>query len=360
MTVLHQTLEQYGAQFQQTRKGLYPGHFINTCDEYTNVVASAGLMDRSYTGHLHISGKDHVDYLHRITTNELRHLKPGESQTTVFTNEIGRIIDRVSLLKYDDRFHMLTSANGSAVLQGWLEKYIIIEDVSIADLSEELGVLTLFGPAAGALLNSSFEADLKQTGATFTTVRWRDFDITIVPTHELHLPGFDIVTARAALPGIWNQLVDNDARLKVQPMGENSYEILRIESAWPEKTKEITDDINPHEAAMLDYVDFDKGCYIGQEVIARLDSYEKVKKRLMGLVFANEIPQDELLNARVFLNDIEIGYLTSAVYSCELEKSIALCYISSRYLNPDEQVVVAHHDQAFSAKMVSLPFIARK
>jgi len=137
-------------------------------------------------------------------------------------------------------------------------------------------------------------------------------------------------------------------------MGEDAYETLRIESGWPVYSKDFDEEINPHETNMLPYVNFDKGCYIGQEVVARLDTYEKVQKHLMGIVLEDE-PQPNKKDP-IFLDDREVGYITSVTHSFDLNKTIALGYVRTKFIKEGADVRIGSQKNEMTGKIAKLPF----
>jgi folate-binding protein YgfZ len=139
----------------------------------------------------------------------------------------------------------------------------------------------------------------------------------------------------------------------VTPLGEEAYEVLRIEAGWPVAGRDYDDGLNPHEAKMHDFIDYDKGCYIGQEVIARLDTYEKVQRHLVGVIIEGD-PAAE--SSKIAVGEDEIGHLTSVTRSPSLNKAIALGYIRSKYMESTEDVIIITDSQKLSGRVVNLPF----
>ena len=138
--------------------------------------------------------------------------------------------------------------------------------------------------------------------------------------------------------------------------GEESYGIYRIEQGLPLAPNELNDVYNPQEAGLIDYVDFDKGCFIGQEVIARLQNYDKVQKRLTGLKFNEPI---ETNNGQITVEDNgkEVGTVTSYTFSYKLNSPIGLAYIHNSYLKPKTQLLLKlPRNKVVKAEVHLLPF----
>lgn len=324
-------------------------------EEYSAARNGVVLMTRSYSAIIKVFGKDHVDLLHRLTTNEIRNLKPGEGAISIFTNEKGRIVDRFTLYKFEDEMLLITSPQNSEKTAAWIDKYIFVEDVKVQNLTPTMGILTLFGPKSPYLLNSMFNDGFDAlVNHHFKKIQWNGKSLLICRTEELGCPGFDLILHSENLKELWEQLLELGTEFGLKPIGEEAYEILRIEAGWPLFGKDFDEDINPHEAQLLRYVSFTKGCYIGQEVVARLDTYEKVQKYLMGIILEGEAPPKS--KDAILIDGQEVGYLTSVTHSIALDKNIALGYVRTKFISEGAHIHINSEAKQISGKLVRLPF----
>ena len=211
-------------------------------------------------------GRDALDLLHRLSTNDLREIPPGRVVQTVLTTEKGRIVDAVYVLPAPSGYLLLTSIGAEEEIVRWIGKFTIMEEIELEVVTRTTAQLTLIGPdAQGALagIQSRTAGPIPRTavvtsgGLTLTHL--------IVPSGEA--PGF--LEAMLRTGGI--------------TMGMQAWEILRIMHGIPERPFELRADFNPYDVALRDAISYTKGCYIGQEVIARLDTYQKVRRLLVGL-----------------------------------------------------------------------------
>ena len=138
----------------------------------------------------------------------------------------------------------------------------------------------------------------------------------------------------------------------VLTMGEAAWEIWRIEQGIPAWGRELTATVNPLEAGLRFAISFHKGCYIGQEVIARLEHYEKVRRRLMGLYLEEEIPAGE---TRLEAEGREVGWLTSSIRSPRWGP-IGLGYVLREYAEPGRSISVRSGERTITARLAMLPF----
>lgn len=354
-SVLFDKQKSLGAKFGEFQDLQIPRFYSPVAEEYSTAKKNAALMDRSYLGHLRVHGHDHTDLLHRITTNELRTMKPGEGQINIFTNEKGRIVDRVALLKFENEMRLITDAGHENKIADWIAKYTFIEDVKTEDISESCGILSVFGPQSSAFLRTLFNFESSDIAHyNFKETIWNKQPLKIVRTGELTIPGFHLIIKTDSLVELWELLLEQGQQFDLKPMGEDAFETLRIESGWPVYGKDFDEEINPHEAQMLQYADFNKGCYIGQEVVARLDTYEKVQKYLMGIVLEGDTRANE--KDPIFMKDEEVGYLTSVTHSFDLNQNIALGYVRSKFIEENVKVRVGSANSEIVGQVVKLPF----
>ena len=241
---------------------------------------AAAVLYPNHAGRLKLTGADARDLLNRLSTNYIDPIgTPGSVVPTVLTSDRGRIVDLVHLAHCGDRQLLLTSPGRQDGVIAFLDKYTIMEDLEVADITPNTAMLTLTGPAAG---------DIRQQTAIppgITPIALPDADSDNsddggdaagrAPTHHFIAP--DAASA-AALAAALRQA-------GAVPISAAAAETLRISRRQPAYGAELGDAYNPLEAGLIGAIDFHKGCYIGQEVIARLDTYQKVQKRLVALRF---------------------------------------------------------------------------
>lgn len=248
---------------------------------------------------LRMRGTDSLDFLNRMSTNETVNLSVGQAVETVLTDEKARILDDLVVVALEDGVLLLSSRPDVGFTMDWLNRYIIMDDVT---LKPELELnLILSCPGEGRDGGNGHPTDYGVGAHVFPT-RFGNY---------LALPGnpLDALEGQAARRG--------SVRID-----ETMFEVLRVEKGAPDWPAELSDRFNPLEAGLERAVSFTKGCYIGQEVIARLDSRDKVKRRLTGFRFESPV----ISGADIFWQDRKIGEATSSVVSPEYGP-IALGYV---------------------------------
>ncbi len=311
-------------------------------DEYHAARTSAALRDAQASFHLYMRGADHLDFLHRMTSNDFHNLQIGHGLETVFIEQRARILDLATCYRGPDATALILSPDSRATIPAWLDRFIFAEALELADRTDETAMFELVGPHVAELVTRVLNANL----ATFQDHQLLDSQVAdglwLARTAGPGLRAFgppDVVKA------LWQRL----AAAGASPIGAATWEILRVEQGLPLLGRELTQNYNPWEAGLGRAIHLDKGCYIGQEVIARLDTYDKVKQHLVGLrLFTAKLPptgQPLRDGAR------EVGRITSAVHSPSLGP-IALAYVRR---SACVEGTVLDADEA-QATVVSLPF----
>jgi len=327
-------------------------------DELNSLYKGVGLRDISSSGVIELRGNDVLDFLHRISTNSITDLPKEKIANTIFTTEKGRIIDISFLFNFMEFQLLICSAEQQEKVMRWINKYIISDDIIQTDISEKYTIFELLGPQvesfiimiSGNAVNSIQENSFKvinTDGIIFFLAKLRDrngkmkFWIIADPNYGQQLVRY---------------MLENKSIFNFNLIGDRASEIYRIEQGIPSAPNEINDQYNPHEARLMNLVDSKKGCFIGQEVIARLETYDKVQKYLMGVEFSQEVEEDQKFN---LFNDegTEAGEVTSYIYSPNFKKHIGLAYIKKAFLQEGRSLTAKSSDGISVNVLVhSLPF----
>ena len=275
-----------------------PTFFRDPAREVRAALEGAGMTDASYRSRLRLSGPDGIDLLHRISSNDLLHLEAGRAQATVLTTEKGRIVDLLLVAKRGEDCLLVGSGGSEEEVIRWVDKYTITENLALEPLTARTFMITLLGPGAEAAARSAVGDGAGGTGASWpggVDIFREGGDLP-----RVHLTG-PVESAGA----VWRGL----RGAGVEEVGYHAWELLRIMHGIPERPGELNEAFNPYAVGLRDAISFTKGCYIGQEVIARLDTYQKVRWGLSGLVSRSDrfAPGTAILDAE----GREIGSITS-------------------------------------------------
>ena len=247
----------------------------------TNKVQSkSGILENYPFDVLTMTGNESVDFLQRISTNDFGMFKSGDIQKTLFISEKGRVIDIVWVIHQTSHLLLLLSSGMAKEVSDWLNKYIIMEDIVIEDVSSQYAVDIHFDE----FIENGFRTDYFGFSACFVMKK---------------------KSANKSAPSslLSPALVKRDAQ---------SFELWRIENGIPSIKKELVQDYNPLELNLWDWISFTKGCYIGQEVVARLDTYNKIQRILCKINSEQPIAEG---NICLDSDGNEAGKITSVVQS---------------------------------------------
>ncbi len=271
--------------------------------DYQALTSGAAVQPRPDFGVLRLKDRDRVDFLQRMTTNDIDCLQPGQAAVTILTSPMARIDAVFSVLCRQDDLLLLASEGQAGDLRQRLQSQIFFMDkVTVTDDSAELGRLRLLGQTAAELLQSVClpkpEADDQ-----FLV----DDDVTVLRQNRYDLPGFEIIASVDAVVALQERLAGAGAVILA---GNDSYEARRVALGRPLPGKELTDAFTPLETGMAWVCAENKGCYTGQEIIARQLTYDKVTRSLVRL--RSEVPLPE--GATVSVNKRSVGTITSCAH----------------------------------------------
>ena len=290
------------------------------------------FVDRSALGVLKFTGESRLDLLNRMSTQAVEGLESGEGRATILTTDIGRIIDRLRLYATSDAVYALTGEGNAEAVARYLLRFVFFnDDFRLEDLSAETAIFAVYGAAAAERLRSLWGEAV---------------DIPLHHWRQLSLDGLTVYLHRTdPVAGggyfVMGDVADKEAIARVlaeaaiTPAGRDAFAYLRIESGLPAFGRELTQDYIPLEANLWADVSFDKGCYTGQEVIARMESRGRLAKQLVFL--RPEAPVDA--GAEIEADGKTAGTVTSAADGPA--GPVALGYVKTRFLDEQEGTFTA-------------------
>jgi folate-binding protein YgfZ len=345
---LHFLHEQAGARFQDVGGREVVADYGNEEAEYQAAREAVALHDASYREALRITGEDRTSFLHGMVTQDVKGLAPGAAAYTAMITVKGAMVADARLLKREADLLLDMEPGHGTKEKEFLEKFLISEDAELHEASGELGVLRLLGPRSAGLLEAvlggSF-APLPQDATRAVTLAGQQ--VLLVGHTALEPHGVDLMVARGGLDAVWRALVEAGAR----PLGFRALELLRVEAGVPRYGQDMVDTTIPLEANLTHAISYQKGCYIGQEVIARATFRGHMNRKLAGLLLgeAEVAPGTELKKG-----DKKVGWLTSVVRSPRKGQRVALGYVHRDHLEPG--TVLTLGEGPSEATVAALPF----
>lgn len=286
-----------------------PLHYGDEGHEYHAALTSAVLMDRSHEGRFEIAGSSRLDLLHRISTNDLLTLAPNEGRPTIFTNANARILDRATIYHRGESALVLTEPGRGATLRAYLQRNIFFnDDARLRDLADTTRQFVIHGATADAI-GSSLAPKLASPLADMHSADIRIGGAPVVITRDKPLVGghWRLIVANEHAADVWAALLD--ANVDLTPAGSLTYNVLRIRAGRPGVGRELSSEYLPLEVGLWDEVSFTKGCYTGQEILARMESRGRLAKTIVLLALEQWVEAP----AKISVDGREIGTLTSSV-----------------------------------------------
>lgn len=293
--------------------------------EYRAAKEQAAWVDLSNREQLQVTGPDRVSFLQGMVTNDVEQLAVGASCQVAMLTAKGAMVGEGRVVKLPEVMLVDTGAGfGQAVLD-FLNKYLISEEAELAS-APELAMVGLVGPAA-ATWAESLPSEVK---------------VATLP--GLLGAGVDVLVKRAALPTVF-------ASLGALPkLSDATFEVLRVEAGVPKFGADMSETTIPLEANLEKAIHYQKGCYIGQEVIARATYRGQMNKKLVGVLLGEATPEP---GSELKLGDKRVGRLQSVVRSEARGQTVALAYVQRDHLTPGTRLEVG---TGGVAEVVALPF----
>ena len=306
---------------------------------YDAVHRAVGLIDRSARVRLEVTGPDRAKFLHNLTTNEVKRLPAGRGCEAFVTSLQGKTLGYVTLLVTEERILLRTDPGGLEFVLPHFAKYGALDEVEWADVSPDTFELHLAGPNARALLERiggaiPEDADYRHLARTIAGREAR-----VVREAPAGPPGLTLIGLRSDLPEIAGAVREAGAALGLVEVDGQAAEALRIEAGTPAFGRDVRPENLPQEVGRdARAISFVKGCYLGQETVARIDALGHVNKILKGLRIACEAvpPAGTPLEA----GGKVVGTITSAASSPTTGGPIALAYLKVAFATPGTEVMV--------------------
>ncbi len=360
---LEKVHERLGARFREEDNWRVPTSYGDEKAEYATVrEGGAGLIDLSSRGRLRVAGSEAIMFLNGLITNDMKTLAENRWMAAAFPNVQGRLIAAVRVVRLADEstkekasptFLIESEAATHESVLKTISRFTMAGDFRVTDLTSETMLLSVQGEGATEIARKVLGeavAGIPRDGAL--AIDWQQSVVTVIRATHTGEDGFDLIVNTTEAVAIWDSLIEAGA----QPVGDDALEILRIEAGIARYGRDMDETNVVTETNLEDAVSFTKGCYIGQEIIARIKYRGHVAKKLSGLMFE----QDEPIEVGATIKSAEgkdIGRVTSVARSPRLKRTIALGYVRYEYLAAGTSVNVTAGGREVVATVSQLPFV---
>ena len=349
---IHQML---GATFTEVAGWELPQHFGDPTAEYAAVRHRVGLCDLSHRSLVRITGADRQRFVQAMVSNDTERLQPGEGCYATFLTNKGKLIADFVVYATDDAYWLDLEPQRAHTLIEALDFFVIADDVTFHDATTEWGTISLQGPDAADLLTLAVGCEVPDLPEyAHTTCRLGGHEVRLIRRSHTGELGYQLLAPNEALPAVWEAVWQHRDACDARAVGLEALDVLRIEAGLPVLGRDMTEDTMPVEANLFDAISYTKGCYVGQEVIARIDARGHVNRKLVGLTLAGEtVPAS---GSSIHTPEREVGWITSATHSLALDQNIALGYVRREVVKPGTQLEVQANGRPLQAIVVELPF----
>ncbi len=293
---------------------------------------------------IRLEGKDRIDFLHRLTTNDLLSAAPGQGRYTLFLTTRGRVVDLALALLQEEAVFLIPSAGNAEPIRALLDGYLFREEVALR-CDEDLACGLLFGAGARATLERATGGPWEGDGlGDHRPCRIAGTGGRAARVLPMQGHAFLLVFDKGALRGVESALVDAGAA----PAAESVLESCRVEAMLPALGRELSEEFNPWEVSLDRAIHLQKGCYLGQEVVARLHTYRKVQRRLAGFELSGALPR---LPAPLFVGAQNEGTITSAASAPDGNRWFALGVVRAALCKPNQELRAGAPDSPISCRV---------
>lgn len=348
LTELHRS---EGARLREICGWLLPADYGDPVAEHRAVMTGVGLMDRSLQGKATVTGRDRAAFLQGMLTNEVTTLRAGQGCPAAFLDAHGKVVSLLAVYVLDDRVLLELPAGSTEKFLQAIDKFLISEKAYFEATDDAYAILAVAGPKAQELLARLSGSALELAPYAHTEVSLAGSPVRVACRSDAVTPGFHCWTAPGHAPALWKALREGGA----VPVGAEAAAVLRVEAGIPSYGHDVDETVILPETRLEALVSYTKGCYIGQETVARVKYRGHINRGFAGLVLEGDrVPA---AGDPIMAGDKEIGRVTSAVRSMALGRPIALGYVRREHFESGSAVSVKTGGSLVPGRVAALPFL---
>jgi glycine cleavage system T protein len=356
-TRLHDQHAKLGATFDEVTDWQVPAHYGDMLSEYQAVREGVGIADLSHRGKIRVTGDDRVKWLQSVISNDILSLQPGQGRYSSLLTHKGKMLTYFRVYMQAEAVMLTDVGEIGNQTYSALRKFLLYgTKAKMENCRESWGLLLVSGPKAAAAMRAAFGTDVDDLPpVNFIPAVIGGQTALVSRTEETGEQDYEILIPVDGVTTAWERLMEAGAAHRIKPVGSRALEALRIEAGIPKAGPELNEEIVPPEANLEGKAfSLTKGCYPGQEVVARMDTYGHVRRHLVGLLLKDStIPQK---GAKLFSGDREVGWVSSAVKSPRVGQTVALGFPLRDFSKPGTELSVEVEGRRLPATVHALPF----
>jgi folate-binding protein YgfZ len=324
---------------------------------YSYLRQSAGVIDLNARSRICVTGADRLRFINGQVTNNVKDLKVGQGCYAALVTAKGKMESDLFIYRLADELLLDFEPGLAQAVMTRLEKYVIADDVEIVDVSGLYGILSVQGPRSAEVVQA---AGLQPPTAY---LNWSISHPNVGEIYCMNNPrgtavGFDISMPSAEHGAMRDRLAQAAAKVEGGVSTGDALDIVRIEAGIPRFGVDMDQaNLAPETGIEARAISYNKGCYIGQEVISRIRAFGQVAKSLRGLRLPDDLAELPARGEKLFRDGKEVGYLTSACRSPALQANIALGYVRREHNTAGTPLQIGSPDSTVTASVCDLPFV---
>jgi len=334
-----------------------PDTFSDPVTEYEALTHAAGVIDLTPAGILRLRGKDRVRFLNAMVTNDVAKLATGHACAALITTTKGKVVaDLLVVARAEELVVVVMQGPADRVFQS-LESHIIADDVTLDNVSESFGLVAVEGPKCREMVWRIFPGEpLPMEAFTCTENDYQGMAVTVIRHTVAGDRGMLLLMAREHHERIKSYLIQAAVGLDAAEIGRVAWNMRRIENGMPWLGADVTEDNFPAESSLESRVNYEKGCYLGQETIARMHYRGHPNWKLVGLAGGSKIPPvGAELAAAPGDPAATAGRITSATHSPALGHALCLGYVRATLAEPGAAFTIRNGGSGEPLVIIELP-----
>jgi glycine cleavage system T protein len=346
-----------GATFEVVTDWQVPLHYRDMLGEYRAVREAVGIADLSHRGKLRVTGEDRVKWLQSVISNDLLSLQPGQGRYSSFLSHKGKMLTYFRCYTQTDAVMLEDVGEIGDQTYSALRKFLLYgTKAKMENCRETWGLLLVSGPKASPVMKAAFGTDVEDLKPiTFISAAIGGHTALVIRAEETGERDYEILIPSDGLVTAWERLMEAGKPHGITPIGSQAREALRMEAGIPMAGPDLNEEIVPPEANLQDKAfSLSKGCYPGQEVVARMDTYGSVRRHLVGLIVKGSVVPPR--GAKLFSGNREVGWVSSATLSPELKAPIAFGFPLRDFSAAGTALSIEAGTARYEATVQPLPF----
>jgi folate-binding protein YgfZ len=329
--------QEAGARLADFNGCQLPELFSSFDAEYRAAREHVALFDTNWHAIVELTGPDRARYLNAIVSNDIKTLADGTGKLALLLNPQGHVLAELEIYALQEKLLVLSHASVRERTVATLDRFIIMDDVTLTDVTERFGTIAVEGPRAGTVISEACGLALEGfSERAIAEVKMEAVLCHLIRHSHFGAPAAEIIASREHLPRLWTFLYGSVHAMRGAPIGMRALNALRLEAGVPWFPDDFNDTVIPHEAALeTTHISFSKGCYTGQEIVERVRSRGQVNRRRVRLKFSSSDPPVPLTRLRTRDAEAkEVGIITSSAFSPAADAAIGMAYVRREHNTP--------------------------